>query len=127
MDAEKFNKIKVSFERKGKIIDQSDDMQRYLDFRGAEGITFNAREIGLRKQPTTSSVFEELIHATQHRTGKFKEFVNKYGNKKAELLLEIEANEKLVRFAKQYNIPEIETMQTKKNLKFYRETLKNMD
>jgi len=58
--------------------------------------TDNAKQILLRTDASRSAVFEEFIHTAQHRTGRFNEIVSKYGNKRGEAFLEIEAAEKLI-------------------------------
>jgi hypothetical protein len=55
----------------------------------------------LPKNPSTSAVYEELIHTAQVRAGMTDE-----------LKMEIQAAQKLIRFAKQYKIPPEETAQT---------------
>ena len=55
-----FNRMKRAFERNGGQIDQSDEMQRYLLTRQAEGVTFNSKLIGLIREPTRSTIFVVL-------------------------------------------------------------------
>lgn len=109
-------RIKAAFERQGGQIVQNADVDRYLRMRGAEAVTDNAKQFLLTSRPSTSAVFEELIHTAQHRTGKFNALVEQLGHKEAERLLEIEAGEKLVRNAKAWGIPEEETRQTAERL-----------
>jgi hypothetical protein len=63
----------------------------------------------LPAQPTTSAVFEELIHTAQNRTGRFT------GDNV--LQIEIEAAEKLIRFHRGYGIPNSETRATTDRLR----------
>jgi len=66
-----------------------------------EGITFDAKTIALPQNTTTSAVYEELIHTAQLRRG-MTDVVQ----------MEIEAAQKLMKFAEQYKIPAAETKQT---------------
>ena len=121
MEPAKLNKIKKAFARQGGIIDQSADAQAYLRLRGAEGVTFDSKTILLPENTTISAVFEEFIHTAQHRTGRVNQLIEAFGNVKAELILEIEAAEKLIRHRKAYHIPPIETRQTIQRLKLLRQ------
>jgi|GEM_PF-554246 len=115
MNSEKFNKIKNAFEKQGGLIVPPEEALPLLNYHGAEASTLNANTILFRENPTTSSVFEEFIHATQYRTGRAT------GNNIIEM--EIEAKEKLIKFRKQYGIPNSETRDTIKQLKEYRQML----
>jgi len=121
LEPAKLNKIKKAFARQGGIIDQSADAQAYLRLRGAEGVTFDSKTILLPENTTISAVFEEFIHTAQHRTGRVNQLIEAFGNVKAELILEIEAAEKLIRHRKAYHIPPIETRQTIQRLKLLRQ------
>lgn len=66
MEDERFERIKVAFERNGGIIDQSVEAQRLLSYHGAEAATLNAITILLKPQPTNAEIFEELIHTAQY-------------------------------------------------------------
>lgn len=68
-----------------------------------------------KKNPTTSAVFEEFIHSTQNRTGR--------ATGDNWLQMEIEAQEKLIRYRKAYGIPNNETRQTIQALRDYRKLL----
>ena len=62
--------------------------------------------------PSTSAVFEEFIHVTQHRKGRVDRLVKKHGPDEAQRLLEIEAQETLIRNQKAWKIPDSENEQT---------------
>ena len=96
MDAECFARIKTAFERNGGIIDQSEEAQRLLNYHNAEAATLNAVTILLKPHPTSAAIFEELIHTAQYRTGRAT------GANIVEM--EIEAAEKLLRFAHRYGL-----------------------
>lgn len=96
MNAERFARIKKAFERNGGIIDQSEEAQRLLKYHGAEAATFNAKTIVLKPNPSNAEVFEEFIHTAQYRTGRAT------GANIVEM--EIEAAQKLLRFADRYGL-----------------------
>lgn len=108
MPPEQFKRIQEAFARQGKTIDNSEDALRYLDMRGAEGVTFNAETIMVRPGASASTIFEELIHATQHRSGDFGKWVTQYGNAGAEALAEYKAAAKLVKAQKAYGVSDAE-------------------
>lgn len=113
--------MKSAFEKNGGVIDQSIDAQRYLEMRGAEGLTFNAKTILLPANPTTSAVFEELIHTAQHRTGRFSAAIERCGTVRATQRMEIEAAEKLIRNRRRWQFAPEETRQTIERLRALRE------
>lgn len=110
MDVAKFLRIKTAFERNGGSIESSAELDKYLALRGADAITLHEKLIILRLNPppTTSEIFEELIHTAQCRCGDIST-----GDT---LRLEIEAKEKLLKYQKQYGIPDIEHEQTRRQL-----------
>jgi len=108
MDERQFSKIKDAFARQGKTLDDSEDALRYLETRGADGVTFNADTILVRPDASPSTVFEELIHATQHRTGRFDAWVSEYGNAGAVAKAEYEAALRLVKNKNAYGISDVE-------------------
>jgi len=94
MDKEKFLKIKSAFEKRGGVIQCDEPTDRYLDYKKAEGLTYNEDLILLKTNASASAVFEELIHATQYKR---KRNDGTYENR---LLMEIEAQEKLIKYKK---------------------------
>ena len=80
----------------GGVIDQSDEAQRLLKYHEAEAATLNAKTIVLKLNPTRAAIFEELIHTAQYRTGRAT------GANIIEM--EVEATEKLLRFADRYGL-----------------------
>ncbi len=111
MDEAKFSRIKSAFERGGGSFMSSDELDKYLAARGADAITYNDKLVIFRRDPppTASEVFEELIHTAQFRQGGVS-------TRDADLL-EIKAKEKLLRYQKQYGIPDHEHDQTMQQLK----------
>lgn len=117
MPKKQFRAIKKAFQQQGGIIQQNDEIDAYLEKKHAEGITYNAETILLKQNPGRASVFEELIHTAQYRNGKND------GSVKSCLINEIEAQEKLIKYAKTYKLTEPEIKQTENALKKYREDL----
>jgi hypothetical protein len=74
---------------------------RLLSSLQAEGATLDAKTILLTENPSTSAVYEELIHTAQLRAGMTDTDQ-----------MEIEAAIKLIRNADKYKIPSSETQQT---------------
>lgn len=118
IDPVKFDRMKTAFEKQGGVIDQSDEAMRYLDYRGAEAVTWNEKTIQLRQSPTTSAVFEEFIHTAQYRAGKIPD-----QTPRTVLTVEIEAAEKLINYRKAYGIPNVETRATIERLRRMRQEL----
>jgi len=119
MNRERFNRIKAAFEKNGGVIQRSEETDRYLEFKNSEGLTYNEDTILLKTNASTSAVFEELIHSAQYKQ---KRNNGSYENR---LLMDIEAQEKLIKNQKAYGIPDIENEQTEKALNKYREALEN--
>ncbi len=117
MPKKQFRAIKKAFQQQGGVIQQNDEIDAYLEKKHAEGITYNAETILLRQNPGRASVFEELIHTAQYRSGKND------GSAKSCLLNEIEAQQKLIKHAKAYKLTELEIKQTENALKRYQEDL----
>ena len=61
--------ITAEFRSAGGVVDQSVDAQRYLQARGAGGLTLNQETILVPENPTRTAVFEELVHAEQFSRG----------------------------------------------------------
>ena len=74
-----------------------------------------------REDASKSDVHEELRHFWQYRTG----FLNSENDAvKKEYLLEIDAKKYLIRNAKKFKIPRVETQETKRELEVYENALK---
>lgn len=117
MPKKQFRAIKKAFQQQGGIIQQNNEIDKYLDRKHAEGITYNAATILLKQNPGRASVFEELIHTAQYRQGKID------GSAKSRLISEIEAQKKLIKYAKAYKLTDFEIKQTENALKRYQEDL----
>lgn len=97
-----------------------------METRGADGVTFNAETILVRPDASPSTVFEELIHSAQHRTGKFDLWLSQYGNAGAVTKAEYEAARRLVRNQKAYGISDGEHAVNQARLAEFGSQLKEM-
>ena len=118
MPKKQLRKIVKAFEKNGGIIQMNEATDSYLDSKNAEAITYNAYMILLRQNPGRASVFEELIHTYQYRTGEND------GEYESRLRCEISAQKKLIKYHKSYKLTAFEIEQTKQALKVYEEELK---
>lgn len=118
MPKKQFHKLEKSFKRKGGIMQYGPETDQYLASKHAEGITYDSKTILLKQKPSRSDVFEELIHAHQYRTGKND------GSYLARLNCEIDAQKKLIRHKKLFQLTDREVDQTISALKAYEEELK---
>ena len=76
-------------------------------------MTYNENTILIRSDASNSAIFEELIHATQYKQGRND------GSPEVCLLMEIEAQDKLIKYQKAYGLSDLENEQTKRALDGY--------
>jgi hypothetical protein len=117
MPKKQFHRIEKSFKKQGGIFQYDEATDTYLKSKNAEAITYNAKTVLLKKNPSRASVFEELIHTQQYKSGKND------GSYLSRLNCEIEAQKKLLKHSKAYKLTEPEFYQTQKALKAYEEEL----
>lgn len=91
----------------------NDATDAYLEFKNAEAITYDSKTIVIKQNPSRASVFEELIHTFQYRTGEND------GSYESRLKCEIAAQKKLIKYSKAYRLTDKEIEQTKKALESY--------
>jgi hypothetical protein len=103
------------------VIDQSDDAQRYLESRGACGLTLNSQTILLPAHPTRTAVYEELVHAVQFQAGVVIE-----AGGGGVLRFEAEAAETLIRKRRLWELPVGEVRQVIENLRRIRAELQKL-
>ena len=111
----------ADFRAAGGVVDQSVDAQRYLQERGAGGLTLNQETILLPANSTMTAVFEELIHAEQFRRG-----VTIEAGRGGVLRFEAEAAETLIRNRHAWRIPPGEVRQVLANLRNIRAELQRL-
>jgi hypothetical protein len=112
--------ITADFRAAGGVVDQSVDAQRYLQLRGAGGLTLNEELILLPASPTRTAVFEELIHVDQFRQG-----VRIEAGGGGVLRFEAHAAESLIRNRHTWQLPPDEVHQVFENLRNIRVLLQN--
>ena len=117
MPKKQFRRIKKSFEAKGGIIQCNAETDLYLESKNAEAITYNETTILLKQNPGRASVFEELIHTAQYKSGKND------GSYISRLKCEISAQKKLIKNARAYKLTKNEILQTKSALQAYENEL----
>jgi hypothetical protein len=113
--------ITAEFRAAGGVVDQSLEAQRYLQMRGAGGLTLNKDTILLPASPTRTAVYEELIHAEQFARGA----VVGLGTGGV-LQFEAEAAERLIQRRRLYQLPNAEVRQVIKNLRAIRAALEGL-
>lgn len=59
----------LKLESRGYVIDQSDEVQWYLDYRKANAATFLQKDLLLRHDPRLIEVLEEYLHNVQRKIG----------------------------------------------------------
>lgn len=117
MPKKQLQKIVRCFKQQGGEIQMNEYTNQYLDKKKTEAITYDDKTILLHTKPGRAAVFEELIHATQYRLRKNE------GTHESRLICEIEAQEKLLKYSKEYKLSQNEIEQTKKALESYRKEL----
>ena len=117
MPKKQFHRLEKSFKRRGGIIQYNQATDDYLATKHAEGITYDSKTILLKRNPGRASVFEELIHAHQYRTGKND------GSYLSRLNSEIDAQKKLIRHSSLFQLTQQEIEQTKSALESYKKEL----
>jgi hypothetical protein len=113
--------ITADFKAAGGVLDQSADAQRYLQARGAGGLTLNQDAILLPANPTRTAVHEELIHAEQFRKGMTIE-----AGSGGVLPFEAEAAETLIQNRQAWQLPPNELRQVIQNLRDIRAALQRL-
>jgi hypothetical protein len=113
--------ITADFRRAGGVVDQSVDAQRYLQTRGAGGLTINQETILLPANPTRTAVYEELVHVEQFRRG-----VTLEAGRGGVLRFEIEVAETLIRNRQAWQLPADEVRQVIENLRNMRAELQRL-
>lgn len=117
MPKRQLQKIMRGFKQQGGKIQMNEYTNQYLDKKKAEAITYDSQTILLHTNPGRAAVFEELIHATQYRLGKND------GTYVSRLMCEIEAQERMLKYSKEYKLTENEIKQTEKALVSYKKEL----
>ena len=115
-----------AFRRRGGVVSTGPEIDAYLASRGAYAVTFDAKTICLASDATRSSVFEEFIHAAQHRTGQFAKASSRHGTARAVAMMEADAAERLIRHRHEWSLPNAETRETTRRLREFRRQLERI-
>jgi hypothetical protein len=118
--------MKKAFEKNGgDIWDDDWAAQHLLDTygKGVMGASEKAGEIILSPGASRSHVFEEFIYNTQRIKGRYQKWVDEYGEVKARLMAEIEAQRKLLQNASKWKIPENEVSNIQSRLRGFLDDL----
>lgn len=120
MDRDNFLKIKNNLQNRGISVIQDEDGDAFLVAMNAEAMTLSDGSAVIFKSgkiPSASAAFEEIIHTTQIKNNGA---LNDYGTESATkeyLRREIEANEKVLKYAKAYGLTDKDVESTSRNLK----------
>lgn len=119
-----YNKLTKKFVENGGLIIRGEDAKRHLSASKAKASYLpEANTAFILDDATISDVLEEMYHAKQEREKMFGEMKDR----RVFLLREIDAQKHLLKAAKRYRIPIEETVETKRNLKYYLEQLKELE
>ena len=122
MNKDLFRRVKRALEIKGVKVIQDADGDAYLKAMGAEAMTLSdgsAIIFQSGRVPSASAFFEEIIHTTQIRKSGMITSVGEEKGYLEYLNREIEANEKLLKYADAYRLTEKDIESVKENLKYY--------
>lgn len=119
MPSEQLDRIRNRFIENGGVMQMDKGTDRYLEMvRHANGITYDASTIVLHTNPSRATVFEELIHSWQHRTGRIPADLEVDTPRSNYIICqcEIEAKTKLLKYAKAYKLTDTEIAETRELL-----------
>ena len=114
--------MKTAFEKSGGEIDMSEEalFEMWQNDPHAFAETLGPKYIRMRPHPDTTTVFEEFIHTAQFRSGELAQLIDEFGGPLALMKIEIRAQEKLLRCAAKWGIPEEEIERIQERLKWFR-------
>lgn len=105
-----FYRICKSLRSHGVLVWIGDDADKICDAQDAEAFTLNGNTVVFRRNPSRSVVFEELIHLWQYANNRCD------GTKVSRIKCEIEAKEKVLKYAKAYKLTKMDISITKEAL-----------
>jgi len=114
-------RVKKALARKGVILEQSIEWDEYLVSTGREAITYTDGTMIMHTKVSASGFFEELIHY-----GQVKNKRAVFGNTENMLLMEIEAQERLLAHQNAYKITLFEVDLLTSNLNWYKIQLEKL-
>ena len=108
-------RVEKSLAGKGVTIHQSEDANKWLISKGAEAVTFSDGMIIMHTDVSASGFFEELIHYGQIKNGRAIA-----GDMENNILMEIEAKERLITHRKAYGLTDYEVEALTEGLSHYK-------
>jgi hypothetical protein len=121
MDKIIVERVKKSLAMKNIFVEQSEEWDKYLIDTDKEAITFSTGDIIMHTNISASGFYEELIHYGQIKNRRVI-----YDDKENEFLMEIEAQNKLIKHQKSYKITDYEIEILKENLCKYEAELEEL-
>ena len=98
-----FQRVKNSLSKKDVVIEQSIEIDKWLISKNTEAVTFSDGTMLMHTKVSASGFFEELIHYGQIINGRITD-----NNEINNLMLEIEAKERLIKHQNAYCITDYE-------------------
>ena len=108
-------RVKKVLGKKGIVLHQSVDADRHLIADGKEATTYSDGTIIMHTNVSASAFYEELIHYGQVKSGRAV-----VGDAENYYLMEIEAQERLIKYQNAYRITDYEIEILTGNLEFYK-------
>jgi hypothetical protein len=121
MDKAVIERVKQALAKKGVIVERTAEWDEYLIFTGKEAAVFSDNLIVMHTNVSASGFFEELIHLGQIRSGRVIR-----GDDINNILMEIEAQERLIKYKRAYKITDYEIGILEENLENYIMMLKKL-
>ena len=102
MPKKQFYRICKSLRKHGVIVWVGDEADKICDVQNAEAFTLNENTVVFRRNPSRAVVFEELIHLWQYANNICD------GTRVSRIKCEIEAKEKVLKYAKSYRLTKMD-------------------
>jgi len=116
IDNQILQRVKNNLNKKGVDLLQSEEVDRYLVFRGIEATVFDPGDIiFMHSKVSASGFFEELIHYGQVKRGGFNK-----DSPEDIFIKEIEAQKRLIKYRNAYQITDEEIEVLTGNLNYYK-------
>ena len=111
MPRKQFQRICKALKNHGVFVWIGDDAEQVCRLQGVDAFTLNEKTVAFRKNPSRAVVFEELIHLWQYANNRCD------GSRVSRIKCEIEAKEKVLKYAKAYKLTKLDIELTKEVLK----------
>lgn len=123
IDSERLSRIKQELAKRGVVIEQSEEWDRYLEKKGAEALTFSDGSMVMHTRVSASGCFEELLHYGQIKSGKG---IDVNADSVSNVLMEIDAKERLIKHKDAYGITDFEVDILTESLEWYKVLLDDL-